>query len=116
MARATMAVMSLTEAAAQRVQTLLAHTTQPVAGVRIGVKPRGCSGLSYAVEYAEAAQPGDEVIADKGVTVFVDPGAVLFLVGSIMDYEDTGTRSGFVFRNPNETGRCGCGESFRVAS
>ncbi|HYD32206.1 MAG TPA: iron-sulfur cluster assembly accessory protein [Azospirillaceae bacterium] len=108
------AVMTITEAAAERVKALLSRADKPVVGLRIGVKPRGCSGMSYSVDYAEAAKPGDEVVEDKGVKVLVDPSATLFLVGTEMDYVDDQMQSGFVFRNPNEKGRCGCGESFTV--
>ncbi len=109
------AVITLTEAAATRVRQLVAQRAgaQP-AGLRVGVKTKGCSGLSYSIEYAEAKGPHDEVVTDKGVTVFIDPKATLFILGSEMDYVEDKLQSGFVFRNPNEKGRCGCGESFHV--
>ena len=107
-------VLTLTDAAAERVRALMARSDKPVLGVRIGVKTRGCSGLSYNVEYADGPKKFEEVVEDKGVKVFIDPTAVMFLVGSVMDYVDDKFRSGFTFINPNEKGRCGCGESFHV--
>ncbi|MEX1204083.1 MAG: iron-sulfur cluster assembly accessory protein [Dongiaceae bacterium] len=106
-------VITLTDAAAARVRHLLAQRAGAT-GLRIGVKSKGCSGLSYSVEYADAKQPQDEMVEDKGVTVFIDPKATLFILGSEMDYVEDKLQSGFVFRNPNEKGRCGCGESFHV--
>ena len=106
-------VITLTDAAAARVRHLLAQREGAMA-LRIGVKSKGCSGLSYSVEYAEAKRPQDEMVEDKGVTVFIDPKATLFILGSEMDYVEDKLQSGFVFRNPNEKGRCGCGESFHV--
>jgi iron-sulfur cluster assembly protein len=112
MARA--AIITLTDAAATRVKHLLARSPAGAAGLRVGIKAKGCSGLSYSVEYADAKGPLDEVVEDKGVTIFVDPKATLFIIGSEMDYVEGKLQSGFVFRNPNEKGRCGCGESFHV--
>ena len=108
------AVITLTDAAAARVKQLLAKSPEATAGLRLGVKSKGCSGLSYSIEYAAAKQPHDEVVEDKGVTIYVDPKATLFILGSEMDYVEDKLQSGFVFRNPNEKGRCGCGESFHV--
>ena len=107
-------VLTLTDAAAERVKRLIANSDKPVLGVHIGVKTRGCSGMSYNVEYADGPKKFEEVVEDKGVKVFIDPTAVMFLVGSTMDYVDDKFRSGFTFTNPNEKGRCGCGESFHV--
>jgi len=107
-------MITLTEAAAQRVRDLIARSDKPVAGLRIGVATKGCSGMSYKFEYAEAAKPFEEVIEKNGVTMFIDPTAIMFLIGTEVDYEDGKLQSGFVFRNPNEKGRCGCGESFTV--
>jgi len=107
-------VITLTDAAAARVKALLARREGEVVGLRVAVKSKGCSGLSYSVEYAAAKQPHDEVVEDKGVTIFVDPRATMFILGSEMDYVEDKLQSGFVFRNPNEKGRCGCGESFHV--
>jgi len=105
---------TLTDAAADRVKALLARRDSAAAGLRIGVKSKGCSGLSYSIEYADAKGPLDEVVEDKGVTIFIDPKATLFILGSEVDYVEDKLQSGFVFRNPNEKGRCGCGESFHV--
>jgi iron-sulfur cluster assembly accessory protein len=105
---------TITDAAAERVKTLIAKSEKPVLGLRVGVKSRGCSGLSYFVEYAEDERRGEDVVEDKGVRIFIDPAAVMFLIGSEMDYVEDRFNSGFVFSNPNEKGRCGCGESFHV--
>ena len=107
-------VITITEAAADRVKALMAKADKPVKGLRVGVKTRGCSGLSYFVEYADEKKRFEDVVEDKGVTIFVDPTAVMFLIGTEMDYEEEKLKSGFVFKNPNEKGRCGCGESFHV--
>lgn len=105
---------TLTDAAADRVRALIARSDKPVLGLRIGIKSRGCSGLSYDVTYAEEKGKFDEVVEDKGVTVLIDPKAQMFLFGSEIDWVEDKFQSGFVFRNPNEKGRCGCGESFHV--
>jgi iron-sulfur cluster assembly protein len=107
-------LMSITEAAAERVRDLIAKRGKPTLGVRIGVRTKGCSGLSYTLEYADEKAPADEVVEAHGVKLLVDPKASLFLIGTQMDYEVEKLKSGFVFRNPNEKGRCGCGESFHV--
>lgn len=112
--RPRMQVMSITEAAAERVRNAVANATKPVLGLRVGVKNGGCAGMSYTVEYADAVQPLDEVIEDKGVKVLVDPKAVLFLLGSQMDVRTDKFSSTFVFNNPNETSACGCGESVSI--
>ncbi|MCC6467884.1 MAG: iron-sulfur cluster assembly accessory protein [Alphaproteobacteria bacterium] len=104
----------ITDAAAARVQALLAKRGKPSAGIRIGVRTKGCSGLSYTIEYADEKNKFDEVVEDKGVTVLIDPKATLFILGTEMDYVEDKLQSGFVFKNPNEKGRCGCGESFHV--
>jgi iron-sulfur cluster assembly protein len=106
--------LSVTEAAADRVQALLAARGKASVGVRVGVRSRGCSGLSYTLEYADEKGKFDEIVEDKGVTILVDPKAVMFIIGTEMDYVEETLQSGFVFRNPNEKGRCGCGESFHV--
>ncbi len=107
-------VLTLTDAAAARVKALIARSDKPVEGLRVGIKTRGCSGMSYVVEYAEDKKPFEDVVEDKGVRIFVDPSALMFLIGSEMDYREDKMQSGFVFTNPNETARCGCGESFSV--
>ena len=108
------AAITVTEAAAEHVKALLAKRGKPSAGVRIGVRTKGCSGLSYTLEYADKQEPMDEVVETEGVKLLIDPKASLFLIGTIMDFEEDKLKSGFVFRNPNEKGRCGCGESFHV--
>jgi iron-sulfur cluster assembly protein len=106
--------MTVTDAAATRIQALLAGREKPALGVRVGIRARGCSGLSYTIEYADERGKFDEIVEDKGVTILVDPKAVMFILGTEMDYVEEKLQSGFVFRNPNEKGRCGCGESFHV--
>ena len=108
------APLTITDAAAERVKTLLAKRGKPAAGIRIGVRSKGCSGLSYTLEYADERSPFDEVVEDKGVTVLIDPKATMFILGTEMDWVEDKMQNGFVFRNPNEKGRCGCGESFHV--
>jgi iron-sulfur cluster assembly protein len=107
-------VVTLTEAAAERVREIMAKAERPYAGLRVGVKNGGCAGQEYVMEYAEAADPLDEVVEDKGVTILVEPKAVLFLLGTVIDYETTRLAEKFVFRNPNETDACGCGESVTI--
>ena len=104
-------VITLTDAAAKRVKDIIARADRPIAGVRVGVKNGGCAGMSYTMEYAETAMPGEDVVEDKGVKVFIDPKAVLFLFGTEMDFQTTKLASQFVFNNPNQTSACGCGES-----
>ena len=112
--RARKQALAVTDAAAQQIQVLLAKRGKPSAGIRVGVRARGCSGLSYTLEYADEKGKFDEVVEDKGVTILVDPKAVMFILGTEMDYVEETLHSGFTFRNPNEKGRCGCGESFHV--
>jgi iron-sulfur cluster assembly protein len=112
--RPRMQVMTITDAAAERVRSAVANAEKPVVGLRVGVKNGGCAGMSYTVEYAESVQAFDEVIEDKGVKVLVDPKAILFLLGSEMDVKTDKFASTFVFRNPNETSACGCGESVAI--
>ncbi len=107
-------VVTLTEAAAARVREILARADKPYVGLRVGVKNGGCAGQEYVVEYAETAGPLDEVVEDKGVKILIEPKAVLFLLGSEIDYETTRLAAKFVFRNPNETDACGCGESVTI--
>jgi iron-sulfur cluster assembly protein len=106
--------MTVTDAAAERIQALLVKRGKPSVGIRIGVRSRGCSGLTYTLEYADEKGKYDEVVEDKGVTLLIDPKASMFIIGTEMDYVDDRLQSGFTFRNPNEKGRCGCGESFHV--
>ncbi|MDB5441914.1 MAG: HesB/YadR/YfhF family protein [Phenylobacterium sp.] len=107
-------VVSLTEAAAARVREIMGKAEQPYAGLRVGVKNGGCAGQEYVLEYADKVEPLDEIIEDKGVTILVEPKAVLFLIGSEIDYEVSKLAAKFVFRNPNETDACGCGESVTI--
>ena len=108
-------VMTLTEAAAARVRELTAAAGKPVAGLRVGVRNGGCAGMSYTMELAESASPLDEVVEDKGVKLLVDPKAVLFLLGTEMDFKVDRLAATFAFRNPNETSACGCGESVAIS-
>lgn len=107
-------VVTLTEAAAERVREIMDKADKPYAGLRVGVKNGGCAGQEYTLEYASERLPLDEVVEDKGVTILIEPKAVLFLVGSEIDFEATKLASKFVFRNPNETDACGCGESVTI--
>jgi iron-sulfur cluster assembly protein len=104
-------VMRLTDAAAERIRALQAASGKEIAGVRIGVKNGGCAGMEYTMQYADEPGPHDEVIEDKGIRLLIDPTAVMFLLGTEMDYRSDRMRSGFVFNNPNQTSACGCGES-----
>ena len=104
-------VMRLSDAAANRIREIVANTPRPIVGVRVGVKNGGCAGMSYTMDYAERVEPHDEVIEDKGVRLLIDPKAVLFLLGTEMDFKVDKLSSGFVFKNPNQTSACGCGES-----
>ena len=107
-------VVTLTDAAAARVREIMDKAEKPYAGLRVGVKNGGCAGQEYVLDYAEAADPLDETVEDKGVTILVEPKAVLFLIGTVIAYETTRLASKFVFRNPNETDACGCGESVTI--
>jgi iron-sulfur cluster assembly protein len=107
-------VIKITDDAADQIKCLLEKRGKPSEGIRVKVKPGGCSGLSYHIEYADSIDKFDEVVIDKGVTVVIEPKAVMYLVGTTMDYAREKMKEGFVFVNPNEKGRCGCGESFRV--
>jgi iron-sulfur cluster assembly protein len=106
--------MRLTDAAAERIKAVMAKAERPIAAVRVGVKNGGCAGMSYFMEYAEKIDPLDEVIEDKGVRMLIDPKAVLFLLGTEMDYKVEKLSAQFVFNNPNQTGACGCGESVQL--
>ena len=105
---------TLTDNAASRIKDIMSKDENKSLGVRVGVKSGGCAGMSYIMEYAKEINPNDEVIEDKGVKVFIDPGAIMYLLGTEMDYKKEQFSSSFIFKNPNETERCGCGESFKV--
>ena len=107
-------MITLTDAAVARVKMLIQTSDDPVLGLRVGISTKGCSGMSYVFEYAKEKQPYEEEIDTKGVKVFIDPMATMYLVGAEMDYVEDKLKSGFVFSNPNEKSRCGCGESFSV--
>jgi len=106
-------IIKLSDKAAGRIKEILSKDQKSL-GVRIGVKSGGCAGMSYVMEYAKETKPNDELIEDKGVKVFIDPGAIMYLLGTEMDYKEEQFSSSFVFKNPNETERCGCGESFKI--
>jgi len=108
-------IISMTDAAAERALTLMKRADSDVLGLRVGIKTAGCSGLQYQVEFATEQKPFEDKIEAKGVTIFIDPAAVMFLIGSEMDWKEDKFASSFIFNNPNETARCGCGESFSVA-
>ena len=105
---------TLTDAAAARVQAVMAKRTTPAIGLRVAIKTKGCSGLAYDINYAETKGPFDLVVEDKGVTILIEPKAQMYLFGTELDWKEDKLQSGFVFNNPNEKGRCGCGESFHV--
>ena len=107
-------VIRLSDNAASRIKEIMSNAENSAIGVRVGVKTGGCAGMSYIMEYAKEINPNDEVIEDKGVKVFIDPGAIMYLLGTEMDYKKEQFSSSFIFKNPNETERCGCGESFKV--
>lgn len=107
-------VMRITDAAAQRVREIIENSEKPIVGVRVGVKNAGCAGMSYTMDFAEDVGRFDEVVDDKGVKILVDPKAVMFLLGTEMDYRIEKMSAGFVFNNPNQTSACGCGESVAI--
>ena len=107
-------VISLTDAAAERVREIVAGSDRPLAGLRVGVEKGGCAGMSYTMDTVETPDPKDDVVEEKGVRVFVDPKATLFLIGTVMDFRTTKLSSGFVFDNPNQVSACGCGESVEL--
>ena len=109
-----MQAMTVTASAADRIRALLAKRGKPSLGIRVGVRSRGCSGLTYTLEYADEKGKFDEIVEDQGVTILIDPKATMFILGTEMDFVEDKLQSGFTFRNPNEKGRCGCGESFHV--
>jgi iron-sulfur cluster assembly protein len=107
-------MMRLTDAAANRIKSVMANAGRPIVGVRVGVKNGGCAGMAYTMEYAESVNPLDEVIEDRGVRILIDPKAVMFLLGTEMDYKVDKLSAQFVFNNPNQTSACGCGESVQI--
>ena len=110
----TKQIISLSENAAKRIIEIMSSAEKNSLGVRVGVKTGGCAGMSYVMEYTKKINPNDEVIEDKGVKVFIDSAAVMYLLGTEMDYQKDDFSSSFIFKNPNETERCGCGESFKI--
>lgn len=107
-------IMSLTEAAAERVREIIADSDRPVIGVRVGIRDAGCAGQSYTLDYVTEPVAGDDHVSEHGVDVWIEPKATLFLLGTVMDFEEDMLKSGFTFRNPNQTGECGCGESVHL--
>ncbi len=107
-------VIKLSDNAASRIKEIMSKADNSAIGIRVGVKSGGCAGMSYMMEYAKEINPTDEIIEDKGVKVFIDPNAIMYLLGTEMDYKKEEFSSQFVFKNPNETERCGCGESFKA--
>ena len=107
-------VIRLSDSAADRIKLIMSKAEKSAIGVRVGVTSGGCAGMSYVMEYAKSENPNDEMIEEKGVKVFIDPGAVMYLLGTTMDFKEEEFSSSFVFNNPNETERCGCGESFKI--
>ena len=107
-------VITLSDNAANRIKEIMSKAEKDLVGLRVGVKSGGCAGMSYIMEYTKEVKPNDEVIEEKGVKLFVDPGAIMYLLGTEMDYKKEQFSSSFIFKNPNETERCGCGESFKV--
>ena len=105
---------TVSDRAAERVKEIIAQSKEPIVGVRVGVSSGGCAGMSYVMEYAKKINPNDEIVEDKGVKVLIDPKAIMYLLGTEMDYKKEELSSTFVFKNPNETERCGCGESFKI--
>ena len=110
----TKPIISLSDNAARRIKEIMSKAEKDSVGVRVGVKSGGCAGMSYVMEYTKKISPNDEIVEDKGIKLFVDPGAIMYLLGTEMDYKKEEFSSSFVFKNPNETERCGCGESFKV--
>ena len=107
-------IIKISDNAASRIKEIMADSKKDSVGVRVSVKSGGCAGMSYVMEYSKEINPNDEIIEDKGIKVFIDPAAVMYLLGTEMDYKKEELSSTFVFNNPNETERCGCGESFKI--
>ena len=108
-------IIRLSDSAAERIKQIMSKAESSAIGVRVGVKSGGCAGMSYIMEYAKEIKPNEEIIEDKGVKVLIDPSAVMYLLGTEMDYKREKFSSQFIFKNPNETERCGCGESFKTS-
>ena len=107
-------IMSLTDAAAERINEIMEDSDKPVIGVRVGVRNAGCAGMAYTLDYVSEAIKGDDHVNDKGVDVYIEPKATMFLLGTVMDFEESKMSAGFTFKNPNQTGACGCGESVQL--
>ena len=107
-------ILTLSTNAAERIKEIMSSADNKTIGVRVGVKSGGCAGMSYIMEYAEDIKPNEEIVEEKGVKVLIDPKAIMYLLGTEMDYKKEQFSSSFVFKNPNETERCGCGESFKI--
>ena len=107
-------IIKLSNNAAERIKQIMSKADNSTIGVRVGVKSGGCAGMSYVMEYAKEIKPNEEIIEEKGVKVFIDPKAIIYLLGTEMDYKEDKFSSQFIFKNPNETERCGCGESFKI--
>ena len=107
-------IMTLTDAAAERINEIIADSDKPVVGVRVGIKDAGCAGQAYTLDYVTEAVAGDDHVVDQGVQVWIEPKATMFLLGTVMDFEEDILKSGFTFKNPNQTGECGCGESVQL--
>ena len=107
-------IMSLTDAAAERINEIIEDSDNPVIGVRVGVKNAGCAGMAYTLDYVAEPVKGDDHVVDKGVEVYIEPKATMFLLGTVMDFEQSKMSSGFTFKNPNQTGECGCGEGVQL--
>ena len=107
-------IMSLTAAAAERITEIIEDSDKPVIGVRVGVRNAGCAGMAYTLDYVTEPVAGDDHVSDRGVEVYIEPKATMFLLGTVMDFEQSKMSSGFTFKNPNQTGECGCGESVQL--
>ena len=107
-------IIKISENAVNRIKEIMSQAQNTTIGVRVGVKSGGCAGMSYVMEYAKEIKPNEEIIEQEGVKVLIDPKAIMYLLGSEMDYKKEKFSSQFIFKNPNETERCGCGESFKV--
>ncbi len=108
-------IMTLSDAAAERIREIIEDADEPVVGLRVGVRNSGCAGVAYTMDYVSEPMPGDDHVEDKGLHIYVDPKATMFLLGTVMDFETEKMSAGFTFKNPNQTGACGCGESVQLA-